>query len=333
MNQKDLLVDVTNLYKIYKSGNAQKTIETVALKGINLTVRKGDFIAIMGPSGSGKTTLINCLSGLDTPSAGDITYYFNDGREVKLSHLNEKQRDKFRIGKLAVVFQTENLVKSLSAKENAEIPLDFLNIKDKSIIPVVFSSLGIEHRLNHKPDELSGGEKQRVSLACALVYNPQIIIADEPTGELDVDTTEEVMEAFKKVSDSGVTIIVVTHNPMVAQKAKTKYEMHDGFLRMTGEAVSLSGDILAVNEDEFGRLGIPSSWLQQLGIIDDLFGFIRLNNQLLLVNPMDKNFDSKNFVHVDGQGRISLPDDVKKGKNFRWNIRKSPSFIELLAQQ
>lgn len=333
MSQTDLLVDVTNLYKIYKSGDSQKTIETVALKGVNLTVRKGDFIAIMGPSGSGKTTLINCLSGLDTPSAGDITYYFNGGREVKLSHLNEKERDQFRIGKLAVVFQTENLVKSLSAKENAEIPLDFLNIKDKSIIPKVFSSLGIEHRLNHKPDQLSGGEKQRVSLACALVYNPQIIIADEPTGELDVDTTEEVMDAFRKISDLGVTIIVVTHNPMVAQKAKVKYEMHDGFLRMTGEAVSLSGDILAVNEDEFGRLSIPSSWLQQLSIEDDLFGLVRLNNQILLVNPLDKNFSSKNFVHIDRSGRISLPDDIKKGKNFRWNIRKSPNFIELLAQQ
>ena len=197
---------------------------------------------------------------------------------------------------------------------------------------MVFSSLGIDHRLNHKPDQLSGGEKQRVSLACALVYNPQIIIADEPTGELDVDTTEEVMEAFQKVSDLGVTIIVVTHNPMVAQKAKIKYEMHDGYLRMTGEAVSLSGDILAVNEDEFGRISIPSSWLQQLNIVDDLFGLVRLNEQLLLVNPSDFNFASKKYVHVDSQGRISLPEDIKKGKNFRWNIRKSPNFIELLAQ-
>ena len=333
MSQTDLLLDATNLYKIYKSGDEHKTIETVALKGINLTVRKGDFIAIMGPSGSGKTTLINCLSGLDTPSAGDITYYFNGGREVKLSHLTEKQRDGFRIGKLAVVFQTENLVKSLTAKENAEISLDFLNIKDKSIIPMVFQSLGIDHRLNHKPDELSGGEKQRVSLACALVFNPQIIIADEPTGELDVDTTEEVMEAFQKISDLGVTIIIVTHNPMVAQKARLKYEMHDGLLRMTGEAVSLSGDILAVDEDEFSRLSIPSSWLQQLNIVDDLFGLVRLNDQILLVNPSDSNFASKSYVHVDGQGRISLPDDIKKGKNYRWHIRKSPNFIELLAQK
>ena len=114
--QTDLLLDVTNLYKIYKSGDAQKTIETVALKGVNLTVRKGDFIAIMGPSGSGKTTLINCLSGLDTPSAGDITYYLKDSHEVKLSHLSEKQRDQFRIGKLAVVFQTDNLDHSFTAK-------------------------------------------------------------------------------------------------------------------------------------------------------------------------------------------------------------------------
>ena len=115
------------------------------------------------------------------------------------------------------------------------------------------------------------------------------------------------MEAFQKVSDLGVTIIVVTHNPMVAQKAKIKYEMHDGYLRMTGEAVSLSGDILAVNEDEYSRISIPSSWLQQLNIVDDLFGLVRLNEQLLLVNPSDSNFASKKYVHVDSQGRISLP--------------------------
>ena len=249
---------------------------------------------------------------------------------VRLSHLNEKERDKFRIAKLAVVFQTENLVKSLTAKENAEIPLEFLDIKDKTVIEKVFKSLGIDHRLNHKPDQLSGGERQRVSLACALVYNPKIVIADEPTGDLDMDTTEDVMDAFKQVSELGVTIILVTHNPMVAQKAKIKYEMHDGFLRMTGEAVSLSGDILAVNEDEFGRVSIPASWLQQLNILDDLFGLVDLNGQILLVNPIDKNFKMKGFVHIDSQGRISLPEDLKQGKNYRWNIRKSPNFIELI---
>ena len=332
MSETNILLDATNLYKIYKSGDSKKTIETVALKGVNLTIRKGDFIAIMGPSGSGKTTLINCLSGLDTPSAGDITFFFDDN-EVKISHLTEKERDQFRVGKLAVVFQTENLIKSLTAKENAELSLDFLDIKDKSIIKEVFTALGIEHRLNHKPDQLSGGERQRVSLACALVYNPRIIIADEPTGELDVDTTEEVMDAFQKVSDLGVTIILVTHNPMVAQKAKLKYEMHDGMLRMTGEAVSLSGDVLAVDEDEFGRVSIPSSWLKALNIEDDLFGLVDLNGQMLLINPTDKNFKTKGFIHVDSQGRISLPDDIKKGKNFRWHIRKSPNFIELMAEK
>ena len=229
MSQIDLLLDATNLYKIYKSGDEHKTIETVALKGVNLTVRKGDFIAIMGPSGSGKTTLINCLSGLDTPSAGDITYYFNGGREVKLSHLTEKQRDEFRIGKLAVVFQTENLVKSLTAKENAEISLDFLNIKDKSIIPMVFQSLGIDHRLNHKPDELSGGEKQRVSLACALVYNPQIIIADEPTGELDSLNAAKIIEYIKELNrELGQTFIVVTHDNRFASMTDLTYKIRDG---------------------------------------------------------------------------------------------------------
>lgn len=332
MSQTNILLTATNLYKIYKSGDISSPIETVALKGINLTVRKGDFIAIMGPSGSGKTTLINCLSGLDTPSAGDIAYYFDDNREIKLSRLTEKKRDQFRIGRLAVIFQTDNLIKSLTAKENAEIPLNFLKIKDKGVVETIFKSLGIDHRLNHKPDQLSGGEKQRVSLACALVYSPKIIIADEPTGELDIDTTEEVMEAFRKISELGVTIIIVTHNPIVAQKAKLKYEMHDGTLRMTGEAVSLSGDILAVVEDEYGRISIPASWLQQLNIIDDLFGLVRSNDQLLLTNPLDKNFTTKTYVHVDSQGRISLPDDLKKGKEFRWNIRKSLNFIELLAK-
>ena len=140
------------------------------------------------------------------------------------------------------------------------------------------------------------------------------------------------MVAFRYISELGVTIIIVTHNPIVAQKAKLKYEMHDGTLRMTGEAVSLSGDILAVVEDEYGRISIPASWLQQLNIIDDLFGLVRSNDQLLLTNPLDKNFTTKTYVHVDSQGRISLPDDLKKGKEYRWKIRKSLNIIELIAK-
>ncbi|MHA2366008.1 MAG: ATP-binding cassette domain-containing protein, partial [Candidatus Hodarchaeales archaeon] len=151
MDKKQLL-EVNNLYKIYKTSTGLTSIETVALKGINLSVNQGDFIAILGPSGSGKTSLINCLSGLDIPSAGDMTY-FEEGSVFKLNQLSEKDRDTFRRGRIAVIFQRENLIRSLTAKENVELSTKFLGLKDKYIVQEVFKTLGIEHRLNHKPDQ------------------------------------------------------------------------------------------------------------------------------------------------------------------------------------
>ncbi|MHA2362679.1 MAG: ABC transporter ATP-binding protein [Candidatus Hodarchaeales archaeon] len=323
----ELVLDAHEIYKIYKSGDGLSAIETVALKGVNISVNQGDFIAILGPSGSGKTSLINCLSGLDLPSAGDVNYYEN-GHKIRLTQLSEKNRDKYRLGRIAVVFQSENLIRSLTAKENAELPLNFLGIKDKNIVSLIFESIGIDHRLQHKPDQLSGGEKQRVSLACSLVYNPLVIFADEPTGELDVDTTEEVMEAFEKISKLGTTIIMVTHNPKVAQKANIRYEMHDGYLRLTGQMVS--GDEITIREDVYGRLRIPVSWLKQLSITDDLVGLVVEENEILLINPNKANKKSSHYSHVDSQGRVMLPEKIRKGNLFKWTVERMSRSIRLI---
>ncbi|MHA2100977.1 MAG: ABC transporter ATP-binding protein [Candidatus Kariarchaeaceae archaeon] len=328
MMSSENLLEVNGLYKIYKSGSETNSIETVALKGVNLQVNKGDFIAILGPSGSGKSSLINCLSGLDLPSAGEIKYYEN-GSTIHLSQLSENNRDKFRLGRIAVVFQTENLVRSLTAKENAELPLKFLGIKDNLIVPMVFESLGIQHRLDHKPDQMSGGEKSRVSLASALVYNPLIIFADEPTGELDVDTTEEVMETFEKINKLGTTIILVTHNPVVAQRAATRYEMHDGKLRITGQTVS--EDEIEIIEDKFGRIRIPFSWIEQLEISDDIVGIEENGNQLQILNPENQDDSTISFSHFDGQGRIMVPEKHRKGNNSTWLASRGGKIITLRA--
>lgn len=321
MERKQLL-EVKNLYKIYKTSFGLTSIETVALKGVNLSIYKGDFIAILGPSGSGKTSLINSLSGLDIPSAGSITYFEGES-QIKLNQLSEKDRDNFRLGRIAVVFQRENLIRSLSAKENVELSVKFLGIKDKTIIQAVFKTLGIEHRLNHKPDQLSGGEKQRVSLAKSLVISPMIIIADEPTGELDAETSEEVMDAFKKIHALGTTVIIVTHNPQVAQKAEIRYEMTDGHLRLTGQTIT--GNKITVLEDNVGRLRIPYSWISQMNVNDDLIGLKEISGQLMLVEPDQE--DLLDFVSFDSQGRIRLPENLRKGEKYEWNIERQANSI------
>lgn len=326
----ELLLDVNGLYKIYKSGDERANVETVSLKGVNLKVNKGEFIAILGPSGSGKTSLINCLSGLDLPSAGDIKYFTN-GSTINFSKLSEKGRDQFRLGRIANVFQTENLVSSLSAKENAELPLRFLGIKDLSIVPMVFESLGMSHRIDHRPEQLSGGEKQRVSLACSLVYDPLIIFADEPTGELDIDTTEEVMKTFERINSLGTTVILVTHNPHVANKAKIRYEMHDGKLRIMGQTIT--SEKIELIEDKFGRIRIPFSWIESLNISDEIVSFKIEDNTIVVQNP-DRGVDKSHiFLHFDGQGRIMIPDLYRLGENHFWFAIKTPTSIELVEKK
>ncbi|HKZ41355.1 MAG TPA: ABC transporter ATP-binding protein [Candidatus Hodarchaeales archaeon] len=313
----EIILEAKNLYKIYREETSKGTpVETVALRGIDFTVRNGDFSVLIGPSGSGKSTLINLFGALDSPTAGTITYYFD--REYRVHQMSESERDHFRAGKISVIFQRENLVRSLTAKENAELSLKFLGVP-KSIrerrIMEVFGNLGMKNRLGHRPDELSGGEKQRVSLACALAYSPNLILADEPTGELDYETTRDVLAAFKEANESnGTAMIVVTHNPMVARAGKTHYEVHDGLIRETTGKVY--ADRIFVNTDSYSRIALPYSWLQRLEIKDEIVKIQSIEEGGLKLVALAEDSRPEMFSQVDRHGRLLLPKNFVEIKNW-----------------
>ncbi|MEO0262765.1 MAG: ABC transporter ATP-binding protein [candidate division WOR-3 bacterium] len=215
------LIDVHKIYKIDK-------IEVHALRGINLKVKKGDYIALMGPSGSGKSTLLNIIGFLDIPTKGK---YFFEGKEV--SNFDEDTLAKIRNKKIGFVFQTFNLIPRLNAIQNVELPLIYAGVpkkerKQRAI--EVLEKLHLSERRFHKPAELSGGENQRVAIARALIGGADLILADEPTGNLDTKTGEEIMNIFDKLNEEGKTIIVVTHSRDVAKHAKKIYNMKDGLI-------------------------------------------------------------------------------------------------------
>ncbi|MEO0231382.1 MAG: ABC transporter ATP-binding protein [candidate division WOR-3 bacterium] len=215
------LIDVHKIYKIDK-------IEVHALRGINLKVKKGDYIALMGPSGSGKSTLLNIIGFLDIPTKGK---YFFEGKEV--SNFDEDTLAKIRNKKIGFVFQTFNLIPRLNAIQNVELPLIYAGVpkkerREKALF--VLEKVGLLERRFHKPTELSGGENQRVAIARALIGGADLILADEPTGNLDTKTGEEIMNIFDKLNEEGKTIIVVTHSKDVAKHAKKIYNMKDGLI-------------------------------------------------------------------------------------------------------
>lgn len=215
---------IKNVIKIYKQGS----IEVVALKGINLIVDPGEIVVIMGPSGCGKTTLLNVIGGLDTVNAGQII--LND---TNLIALNEKDMDIFRREKIGFVFQFLNLIPTLSAEENIRIALSHSKLTEeqkKKRIDELLELVSLQHRRSHKPDTLSGGEQQRIAIATALANDPSIILADEPTGELDSKTQKEILELFKKLVtlDSKKIILIVTHDPRVQTIANRVLFIRDG---------------------------------------------------------------------------------------------------------
>ncbi len=215
------LIDVHKIYKIDK-------IEVHALKGINLEVQKGDYIGIMGPSGSGKSTLLHIIGFLDVPTKGK--YFFED-KEV--TGFDEDTLARIRNKKIGFVFQTFNLIPRLNAIQNVELPLIYAGIPKKERREralFVLEKVGLLERRFHKPTELSGGENQRVAIARALVAGADLILADEPTGNLDTKTGEEIMNIFDKLNEEGKTIIVVTHSKDVAKHAKKIYNMKDGLI-------------------------------------------------------------------------------------------------------
>jgi len=217
------LIELENLTKTYHIGEN----EVRALRGVSYAIRGGDFVAIMGPSGSGKSTMMNILGCLDKPDSGR---YVLDGEEV--SELDRNQLAVLRNKKIGFVFQSFNLLSRTTALENAELPLLYAHIPGKertSRAMAALASVGLKGRECHKTNQLSGGEQQRVAIARALLNNPTLILADEPTGNLDTKTSEEIMGIFKKLNEEkGITIIMVTHEADVGAKAKRRIHMRDG---------------------------------------------------------------------------------------------------------
>ncbi len=217
------LIQLENVSKVYCVGETKVN----ALRGVNYNISKGGFLAIMGPSGSGKSTLMNILGCLDRPTEGK---YFLEDEEVSL--LDKNRLAKIRNAKIGFVFQNFNLLSRTSALENAALPLLYSDIPQKQALQKAMASLasvGLKGREHHKTNQLSGGEMQRVAIARALVNNPSLILADEPTGNLDSRTGEEIMEIFRGLNEAqGITLIIVTHDPDVAHMAHHRIHIRDG---------------------------------------------------------------------------------------------------------
>ena len=216
------MITLKNIKKVFKT----EEIETWALQNVNLEVKKGEFVAIMGPSGCGKSTLLNILGLLDSPTEGT---YMLDGKDV--SHMNEDDRTDLRKGRLGFVFQSFNLIDELSVVENVELPLLYMGTPRKErrrLVDEVVERVAMSHRAQHFPAQLSGGQQQRVAIARAVISRPQIILADEPTGNLDSKHGKEVMELLKELHNEGTTIIMVTHSQHDANYAERIINLFDG---------------------------------------------------------------------------------------------------------
>ena len=216
------MITLKNIKKVFKT----EEIETWALQNVNLEVKKGEFVAIMGPSGCGKSTLLNILGLLDNPSEGT---YMLDGKDV--SHMSEDDRTDLRKGRLGFVFQSFNLIAELSVVENVKLPLLYMGTPKKErrrMVNEVVERVAMSHRAQHFPAQLSGGQQQRVAIARAVISRPQIILADEPTGNLDSKHGKEVMELLKELHNEGTTIIMVTHSQHDANYADRVINLFDG---------------------------------------------------------------------------------------------------------
>ncbi|MBQ4230694.1 MAG: ABC transporter ATP-binding protein [Salinivirgaceae bacterium] len=216
------MIKVSNLSKVFRT----EEIETVALNGVSFEIKEGEFVAIMGPSGCGKSTLMNVLGLLDSPTGGSYQLL---GTEV--AGLKEKERTNFRKGNIGFVFQSFNLIDELNVYDNIELPLKYLNIsaaERKQRVTEIMKRMAISHRAKHYPQQLSGGQQQRVAIARAVVANPKLILADEPTGNLDSKNGREVMTLLSELNADGTTVIMVTHSPKDAAVAQRTINLFDG---------------------------------------------------------------------------------------------------------
>lgn len=216
------MIKIEHLSKVFRT----EEVETTALNDVSLHVKQGEFVAIMGPSGCGKSTLLNIIGLLDNPTDGN--YYFN-GMEV--GHLKEKQRTQVRKGNIGFVFQSFNLIDELNVYENVELPLIYLKKKaseKKELVTAILNRMNISHRVKHFPQQLSGGQQQRVAIARAVVAAPKLILADEPTGNLDSKNGAEVMNLLTELNREGTTIVMVTHSQHDAAYAHRVVHLFDG---------------------------------------------------------------------------------------------------------
>ena len=216
------IIEIKNLQKVFRT----ELVETVALNGVNLTVEKGEFVAIMGPSGCGKSTLLNIVGLLDNPTSGE---YLLDG--VNVSKKSESERTDIRKGTLGFVFQAFNLIEDLNVEENIELPLLYMGLpksERKKRIQDAMERMAIGHRAKHFPAQLSGGQQQRVAIARVVVSRPSLILADEPTGNLDSKNGHEVMELLSELHKDGTTIVMVTHSQKDAMYADRIVNLFDG---------------------------------------------------------------------------------------------------------
>jgi putative ABC transport system ATP-binding protein len=216
------MINLQQIIKVYSLGKRELQV----LKGIDLSVEKGELVAIMGPSGSGKTTLLNIIGCLDRPTSGS---YYLDGKEV--SSLSSTELAAIRARKVGFVFQTFNLLPRLSALANVELGLKYAGGEDRELALEALRRVGLAERADHRPTELSGGEQQRVAIARALVKRPPVILADEPTGNLDSKSGEEILSLLTELhKEEGITLVMITHDPDIAQRCQRIVRLRDGLI-------------------------------------------------------------------------------------------------------
>ena len=215
-----VMIELENITKIYRMGK----VEVPALRGITLNIKQGEMVALIGVSGSGKSTLMNIIGFLDKPTVGRYTL-----EGVDVSQLNDNQLAEMRNKKIGFVFQTYNLLSRASALSNVELPLIYAGSRNKHKLAIeALERVGLAARANHKPTELSGGEQQRVAIARALVNNPALILADEPTGNLDSVSTDQIISIFRNLNKEGITVVLVTHEMDIAEQTQRIIRLYDG---------------------------------------------------------------------------------------------------------